>query len=47
MRKRIQTKRRKKVQLLPHHRNREVLETRNTSKVELAARYLFNEPIPA
>ena len=46
-RNRIKTRKAEKVQLLPHHRNREVLEKRNTSRVELAARYLFNEPIPA
>lgn len=46
-RERITRRKAEKIQLLPHHRNREVLVKYNVSKTERLAHVLFNEPIPA
>lgn len=46
-RQRITRRKAEKVELLPHHRERQVLQKRNTSAAESVANILFNEPIPA
>jgi hypothetical protein len=46
-RQRIIRRKAEKVELLPHHRTREVLVKYNISQAELAANALFGEPIPA
>lgn len=45
-RERIRRRKAEKVELLPHHRTRQVLQKRNTSKSERLAYILFDEQIP-